>query len=273
MIIKTLVENTSISEEFKNEHGLSLYIKTKNYQLLFDVGKSNLFIENANKLGIDLSEIDAVIISHGHYDHGGGLRNFLRINKKAKIYLNEKVIGDYYSNRGNEKVYIGLDKGIFPNDRFVFVRDYYKINDSLELFSDVKEKYFTPINNKKLFKKDGPNYIQDDFSHEQNLLITEDDKNVLIAGCAHKGILNVIEDVSSKKSNIPNYVISGFHLYNRSTKISEDITKVKQIANYLIETKSKYYTCHCTGLEAYEQLKDEMGDKIEYLSTGSEVIL
>lgn len=68
MIIETLVENTSISEDFKSEHGLCLYIETKKHKLLFDLGASALFVENARKMSIDISEVDLVIISHGHYD-------------------------------------------------------------------------------------------------------------------------------------------------------------------------------------------------------------
>jgi len=80
MIIKTLVENTALSKNFGSEHGLSLYIEANSHKILFDVGASELFLENAKKLNVDISEVDYLIISHGHYDHGGGLRAFLREN-------------------------------------------------------------------------------------------------------------------------------------------------------------------------------------------------
>lgn len=76
MIIKTLVENTSISKDFGNEHGLSLYIETNALKNLFDVGASELFLKNAEKLGVNITDVDFLVISHGHYDHGGGLRMF-----------------------------------------------------------------------------------------------------------------------------------------------------------------------------------------------------
>jgi mRNA degradation ribonuclease J1/J2 len=72
MIIKTLVENTALSKNFGSEHGLSLYIEANSHKILFDVGASELFLENAKKLNVDISEVDYLIISHGHYDHGGG---------------------------------------------------------------------------------------------------------------------------------------------------------------------------------------------------------
>ena len=87
MIIKTLVENTSLSKDFGSEHGLSLYIETKDSKILFDVGASELFLENAKKLNVDISNVDYLIISHGHYDHGGGLRGFLCKNTKLRYFF------------------------------------------------------------------------------------------------------------------------------------------------------------------------------------------
>lgn len=76
MIIKTLAENTSNDAQFETEHGLSLYIETSKHKLLFDLGASDLFAKNAVKMGVDLSAVDTVIISHGHADHGGEPTHF-----------------------------------------------------------------------------------------------------------------------------------------------------------------------------------------------------
>ena len=86
MIIKALVENTSISEDFASEHGLSLYIETKNHKILFDVGASELFLQNAKKLDVNIADVDFLVISHGHYDHGGGLKTFLKENTKPRYF-------------------------------------------------------------------------------------------------------------------------------------------------------------------------------------------
>ena len=85
MLIKTLVENSSISQDYGSEHGLSLYVETNGRKILFDVGASSLFYENAKKLNVDISNIDILVISHGHYDHGGGLTTFLDINKSPRF--------------------------------------------------------------------------------------------------------------------------------------------------------------------------------------------
>lgn len=274
MIIKTLVENTSISEKLGSEHGLSLYIETKKHKLLFDTGASALFAENARKMKVDLSEVDLAVISHGHYDHGGGLKAFVNINSKAKIYLNQKSFEKYYSNRSNgEKVYIGLDEVLMPNNRFVFVGEHLTIDEELELFSNVKGRKLNPSGNQDLFMKVGTSFEQDDFAHEQNLIIKEDEKILLVAGCAHNGIVNILDHFSTEKGCLPSHVIGGFHLYNRSANKNEDPAMVIQIGEYLINTNAKYYTCHCTGIESYNRLKAVMGEKIDYLSTGSQLII
>lgn len=272
MKIKVLVENTSISEAFNCEHGLSLYIETKKHKLLFDVGASSLFAENAKKMDVDLSEIDLVIISHGHYDHGGGLKTFLSNNSKAKIYISKKAFDNFYTIRDGKRTYIGLDKEIMVNDdRFVFVNDDLVIDNELQIFLNVKGSKFKPSGNKVLLMEEKSTLIEDDFTHEQNLIIEDEGKTWLLAGCAHNGIVNIVEHMIQVKGSMPDYVIGGFHLYNRSKNIDEDPVLVQQIGDFLKKIGSKYYTCHCTGMNSYNILKEIMGDHIEYLATGNEL--
>jgi 7,8-dihydropterin-6-yl-methyl-4-(beta-D-ribofuranosyl)aminobenzene 5'-phosphate synthase len=274
MIIKTLVEDTSISGDLRSEHGLSLYIETKKHKILFDTGQGSLFAENAAKMNVDLSEVDTAVISHGHYDHGGGLKEFIYINSKAKIYLNRKVFGKHYSTGPVGKIrYIGLDQGIVPDERFIFTGDDFIIDEELELFSGVKGKKYIPSGNKDLFKKVGESFLQDDFAHEQNLIVYENGKTLLVAGCAHSGIVNIIEHYRSEKGLLPSHVIGGFHLYNSSAKRDEDPEVVSQISKYLKNTGSKYYTCHCTGIGPYNRMKAVMGENIDYQATGSQIII
>lgn len=274
MIIKTLVENTSASEVLGSEHGLSLYIETKHHKLLFDTGASTLFAENARKMQIDLSKVDLLVISHGHYDHGGGLKAFLDLNSHAKIYLNKNAFGDYYSRRPNgEKKYIGLDKTLLPNDRFAFVEGQLFIDEELELFSGVNGTRLNPSGNKDLFIKDGEAFKLDDFSHEQNLIIKENGNTVLVAGCAHNGIVNILEHFHAGKNRQPSHVVGGFHLYNRSADQYENPSVIAEIGSYLLGTGALFYTGHCTGVKAYEQLKSIMSDHVNYLSTGSQLII
>ena len=108
MKITALVENTT-KEDLATEHGLSLYIETEKHTILFDSGQGELFAGNAEKLGKDLAGVDLMILSHGHYDHGGGLETFLKKNDRARVIMSSEAFGDYYNAKDK---YIGLDKSL-----------------------------------------------------------------------------------------------------------------------------------------------------------------
>lgn len=273
MIIKTLVENTSISESIASEHGLSLYIETKNYKILFDVGESNLFLVNAEKLDVNISEIDYLIISHGHYDHGGGLRRFLQENAKAEVFIHNLAFQKHYAFRSNDEIdYIGLDEDLKTDKRIIYTGDRFFINKGIYVFSNITHKGPLPKSNSGLLTEDNGQLIDDIFLHEQNLVIEEDDETVLITGCAHNGIINIIKHFYDMRGHMPSYVIGGFHLSSRLVG-NENTETIDNIAEYLMDAKAKYYTCHCTGIEPYKQLKATMGDRIDYLKTGSVITI
>jgi len=273
VIVKALAENTSISENYESEHGLSLYIETRKHKVLFDMGKTDMFIRNARKMNVNISDVDVAVISHGHYDHGGGLKYFLENNNTAKIYVNNKAFESHFSKRPNGIADIGLDIGIKENDRIVFVGDYICIDDELELFSNVSGKELFSLSNKSLLMKKCGELTEDDFAHEQNLIINENGKSFLFAGCAHNGIVNIIERFETLKGKQADVIIGGFHLFNPSTNQTEDPELIKAIGEKLKISGSQYYTCHCTGLTAFEQLKEVLGNKIGYLATGMVVEL
>lgn len=269
MNITVLAENTSAREDLRSEHGLSLYMETARHKLLFDAGSGSLFAENAQKLGVDLGAVDIAVISHGHYDHGGGLETFLHLNDHAPIYCNARAFQPHYSNRkSGEKAYIGLDPSLLPNERFRFCGDDFVIDDELTLFAGVTGETLLPAGNVDLFVKTDGEFRHDDFVHEQNLIISEGGKTILVAGCAHRGILNILARLEALLGHPPDAVIGGFHLYNRGADRSEDPRRVEQLGKILLDSHAWYFTCHCTGPVPYAQLRAVMGETISYIATG-----
>ncbi|HKM21007.1 MAG TPA: MBL fold metallo-hydrolase [Lachnospiraceae bacterium] len=272
MKITVLVENTSHHDELDSEHGLSLYIETAKHKLLMDTGASERFAYNAEKMGIDLSEVDTVIISHGHYDHGGGLAEFLKRNHTATIYMNKAAFGEYYHEAHNQYKYIGLNQTLKGHSQIVMLSEDTKIDDELFVFSGVKSHENWPKTNDTLREKTDSGYHQDLFSHEQGLVICENEKTVLLSGCAHSGIINIIERYCELEEDAPEYVISGFHLL-RKGELSDAVQKEVQeeaehLGRQLLKYEISFFTCHCTGELAYDSLKKVMGERIQYISTG-----
>ena len=273
MKLIVLSENSSVSDTLEHEHGLSIYIETAEHRILFDTGAGSVFRRNAEKLGVDLATVDLLVISHGHYDHGGGLRTFLEVNSHAKIFLHKQAFEAHYSKQTEGAVHIGLDQTLLPNERFVFCGDQAVIDDNIEVFSRVKSKRFFPSCNATLLMKHGDDFVPDDFAHEQNLVIRSSGKTMLIAGCAHKGIVNIVDACKDRLGQYPDYVVGGFHLSGSRENRSEAPDVVDAIGEYLASTPSQYFTCHCTGMESFQRLKRILGEKIQTLSTGDRITI
>lgn len=261
MIIKVLAENCANKDGFIAEHGLSLYIETNGKKILFDMGKTDAFVKNAELLGIDLAMVDFAVLSHGHYDHGGGLKKFLEINSKAPVYMSKYAFGEHYAD--NSARFIGIDKSLQKNERLIFVGDYLKISDAFELFSfNDRERPFATETFALTAKIDGE-FVDEDFRHEQYLMINEKDRRILISGCSHKGILNIMEWTK------PDVLVGGFHFFKVDIAGGESVF-LDNAAKVLDDYKTSYYTCHCTGEEQFEYLKKRMNN-LEYISCGDVV--
>ena len=271
MKVKVLVENTSISSKYKSKHGLCIYIQTAKHKILFDLGPNGLFLENARKIGVDIAEIDTVVISHGHLDHGGALSLFLQNNHSAKIYIRKTAFDKHYTKVLGLPFSVGLDRSLMDNKQIIFTDSVEVIDDELMLFSDVQAKELNSSSNLALLAKINGKKQIDNFTREQNLLITEGDNVVLFAGCAHAGIVNIKSRAEQLTKGKPLKIVGGFHLYNPVYKKHKEKELVDKIAERLEGGKTCYYTCHCTGKWAYSIMKERLKDSLHHLSTGNEI--
>ena len=254
MKITALTENTAACG-LPVEHGLSLFIEQDGRALLFDMGQTDLFAQNAARLGVDLAAVDIAVLSHGHYDHGGGLRRFLELNQKAPVYISRHAFEPHF----NGERYIGLDVSLRDSDRLIFTDGVTKIADGITLYSCSDREKVLDLGSFGLNMKQDGKLVPDDFRHEHYLLFEENGKRVLISGCSHRGIINIMEWFK------PDVLIGGFHF----NKLPLD-GALRSYAETLASYDTDYYTCHCTGVEQFEYMKRFM-PRLNYLSTGGRV--
>ena len=277
MRIINLIENTEGTNGCAYAHGLSFYIETASHKALVDLGPSGETLENAEKLGMDLKKVDTVVLSHGHYDHSGGIMQFSKLNSSAKLYMQKTALEDYYADDGivpNAERYrfIGIDKDIAGLPGAVFLNGDFKIDDELEIFTVKNKKHEIPFTNKRLLKKAGDGFIGDTFDHEQYLVIRSEGRTILVSGCAHIGILNIMDAYYDKYNSYPDMAVSGFHLMKRTPYHNAQIKEIEDIAHKLKQYPTQFITCHCTGLEAYSLMKEIMGGQLGYVHSGEQVI-
>lgn len=272
MKIINLVEDTQGNNICGKEHGLSFYIETEKHKLLMDAGAGDLFLKNAEILGIDIGQVDILILSHGHYDHGGGIPDFVKVNSRARIYMKATAGADYYHPTPKKDRYIGIDKEIAKLPQCVLTEGSLEIDEELYLFSDITGQKNRAKGNLQLKKRTESGYIQDTFDHEQCLVIRQEGKHILLSGCAHNGILNILDRYMEIYGSHPDLVISGFHMVQKGEYTKEDIKNIVDTAYALKEMNTVFYTGHCTGKTAYDMMKEIMGEKLQAIHSGETII-
>ena len=257
MKITCLMENTAVSPAFVAEHGLSLHIELSGRRILFDMGQTGAFAENAARLGIDLAAVDTAILSHGHYDHGGGLARFLEINTHAVVYHSSLAFGGHWHG---EK-YIGLDPALKANERLRPVEDMLSLGDGVTLISGRGMHCRHPIDDGGLSVEKSGVLVPESFDHEQYLLLEDGGRRVVISGCSHRGIANIIAWLK------PDVLLGGFHLMKKA--LPQDGAALDALAEELLGSGAVFFTGHCTGEAAYTHLKSRMGNALGSIHAGA----
>jgi len=182
----------------------------------------------------------------------------------------------HYSLRETGLRYIGIDKELQTSKRIILCGSQTQITDDIILFADVQGSCCCPHGNRLLFKGSPLGKIEgaDDFIHEQNLIIEEGDKVVLFAGCAHKGIINILRKAEEVVGRKPTHVLAGMHLVKSGLDEDAESSFIHALAHELASYKqTKFFTMHCTGEQQFQKLKEIMNTRIEYLSCGDSIVI
>ena len=254
-----LSDNRSCNATLETEHGLSILLDTEKYRVLLDTGASDVFIRNAEKMGIDLSTVDYVFISHGHSDHAGGLKHFLNINERAEIIVSpDAMSGKFFSKRGNlHSITAEWPENL--NNRVLLTDHTQEVADGLHVIAHIRQKHPIPQGNQHLFieNADG-DYVNDDFRHELALYTN----GLLFTGCAHSGLENILAACPYPV----NAVVGGFHLLD-GHETTEELTELAKRLT-VAYANTQFYTSHCTGDKVFAALKTIMGSQLHAFSCG-----
>ena len=252
-----LSDNRSCNPALETEHGLSILLATEQHKILLDTGASDVFLRNAELLGVDLNDVDSVFISHGHSDHAGGLRYLLESNRQARtafkvIVSPDAMSGRFFSKRGNLHS-ITTEWPEIDDDRLVLTDQTCEIAKGIYVIAHIPQMHPMPKGNKNLYVQDAHgDYIHDDFRHELALYVD----GLLFTGCAHSGLENILAACPWPVHT----VVGGFHLLDGQERDEE----IKALAQRLTERypETQFYTSHCTGDMVYEVMKGVMGEQL-----------
>lgn len=274
MKITTLMENSlQKDKELYKEHGISFFIETENENILFDTGKTGKFVDNAKKLNIDLNKTNYLVLSHSHYDHCGGVKNFLdNFNVSPELYVSKKFFTNsnkYYYSDGSKKLdfaqevgynYIGIDfDEKYIKDKNVKINlineDITKLNDKVYIFGNFEKLNDFETRNLNMKIKKEEEYIVDTFEEEVVMGFDTEKGLVILLGCSHPGILNIIDTIVKRTGKKIYAVLGGTHLVEANEKrINKTIEHLEKLDIKVIGVS------HCTGEKAIEMFKEKCED-------------
>jgi len=274
--ITTLIENKPDDKnELISEHGLSLYIEVDNYNILFDTGQTGDFIHNSKKLNIDLNKLDYLIISHGHYDHSGGFKKLIStLNNYPKLVVGSEFFKPKYGKINAQKYkYIGnrfdetyiLEMGI-PLKKVT--EDLLYLTDTIILFHHFLKKTDFEKINKKFHIREKTAYVHDMFDDEIVLGIITSKGLVVIVGCSHVGIVNILNSITDRTGMAIYAVIGGTHLVEADEIRMEKTVEALRVMNIKVIAVS-----HCTGKKGEERIQKEFDEAFVYNNTGNVITI
>ncbi|MGZ3559541.1 MAG: MBL fold metallo-hydrolase [Thermodesulfobacteriota bacterium] len=273
MKITIICENTVGRRVGLGEHGFSAFIEMNEEKYLFDTGAGHSIVKNSLELNKDLRTIKKIFLSHGHFDHTGGLPEVLKLTGKVDVHAHPSLFIDRIhlikENEKEIKKFVGLPykkkylESLGAN--FIFNTNFIEVEKGLFLSGEVPRK--TPFEKPDpvLFAEIDGKISQDVFSDDQSLILDSERGLILILGCAHSGMINIINYVIERTGKDKFYaILGGTHLdFLTSEQLEESIQTLKKMKI------QKIGACHCTGMRAAFRLQQEFGDRFFYGHVGS----
>lgn len=264
MKIITLIENLVYNMGLTAEHGLSFYIDTGFHKIIIDTGHTENFLANAKKMQISIKEIDAVILSHGHADHTGGLYAFLKENIKAKVYVKKEIFVPKFKRNST---FIGIEyNATLLNERICYIEKPIQVFPNIYIMPNITIYNDLDTNFDKFQIRKRNSLVSDNFEDELYVILLFDSKLNIITSCSHRGITNICQSAIDYFQQPVNMVLGGFHIKESSAK------QIDFIINYFNLIHPNYIgTCHCTGIDKFAILKNKCTAKVFYNFTGNEL--
>ena len=268
LYIQVLIEDTAHRRHLHGEHGLSFWIRHNDKDILFDTGQSSGFNENAHKLGVNLESAQAIIFSHGHYDHVGGAITALKAATSATLYLHPDALEGKFAGQPANMREVGITAEIREHlssqrHRLRLITKPTEILPGAFLTGPIpRESKFEDTGGK--FFNDSTGTVMDSILDDMAISFTTKEGLVVIVGCAHAGIVNTLNYIASQHHDQKIHaVIGGFHLVNATEdRLQKTIEALKDFP------ECTFHPNHCTGFRATIALVNAFGKRCRPIHTG-----